>query len=622
MKRSVVGGTLLLAALIGGLHLARELRAPRAAAEPRAAQAPSESSTAPQFRQPELASVAAPTASRQSIEPAVRTPPRRAPVLEATIVVVDPQGVEHPAESGSIRWMLQARDGGMGESPVEKGSFRIEHENPGQVRFVDLVLGDRATVLDPSPPSVQFPPDEPLVLRARWLEGTLLHVLDLETRAELNDVTVVLTPFGGRNPLLPGDPRWVTTVVSSVASPIELPRARQNASEYRVMSPGHAWARAVLRPDDSGELEVLLGPAGDLEIELAGAELPAGARLHVRRPPKDWTYEDELGERRTVRLEHVPIGEHEIEINQRNGDGQLLLLARTSATVQRGELARAVLELPQPPVPRRADLSGVVVFSPGWRSSGFQLECVLLDGPRFFRSFESDELEQDAAHPERYHWRAEDVPAGRYRVRVLPPSVYRILTVEPPGCDHVELVIPPPAAVEVRVVDAATGEPVRVNDLQYWFLHAPQDPRLEDEVARLESQRRVYQLQGPVGWTLDLRVVDLTYRGELTGTILHEGTNELVLRAWRAHRLRLELVCEGRAVPWPVNAQVIARPVGEGEEQVIVHFPRWPLLIEADHPGPWIVNVPPIPGYEPLLPQTVHVGVEEDVQVFELTPQR
>jgi hypothetical protein len=543
--------------------------------------------------------------------------------LAGSVVVIDGAGVAHPEVSGSIRWLTdRVRTHPSLSSPVENGRFRVELPEQAMLMPVELVLDGRPAMLDAPIGNLRVPTDEPVTLFAHWPEDTRLHVLDLETRAELEDVTVALGSTSGRRPLLPD--AWSKMVFASAASPIELPRAQEYESEYRVSSPGHAWARAVLLRSDSGAREVLLAPAGDLEVELTGAPTPPRAQLWVRRGAKDFVADEQLDARRSVRLERMPVGQHELEVILRSNGPNPVVLGRTTVTVKRGEVARAVLDLAPRPEPRSASLSGVVIVPAGWRISGFQLQCKLQDGPHFTRTLDSDAMQRDTEHPERYLWHFADVPAGRYALTIQRPWTSQEVVVEPPGRDDVVLQLAQPVDLQVRVVDAASGEPVGINDLMYWFRSGPPPEfPLSDDTARLDEHRNVYLLQAPVGWMLDLKILDESYRGQLDGQLVREGAKELVLRAHRPNRLQLKLACAGRAVAWDQNARVTAHLEGKDEEQVLQHFGAYPPLLEVDDPGTWIVNVPEIPGYEPLPPQKVELRAGEDgLHFFQLTPRR
>jgi hypothetical protein len=78
----------------------------------------------------------------------------------------------------------------------------------------------------------------------------------------------------------------------------------------------------------------------------------------------------------------------------------------------------------------------------------------------------------------------------------------------------------------------------------------------------------------------------------------------------------------GRPVHWPELVQIKLRPKDGGEETSFWGSGRADVRVPFEKPGPWIVTLPEISGYEPVPPFEVRVDPEHGTErVVELVPK-
>jgi hypothetical protein len=624
VNRILLASACLLAALIGGLYFARDLGADSSGVEPAAPSAlPEANAGEPASSQHDSTLVSEDSEARSAVLSQLAPSVPTTKSLQGTVVVLDGAGVVHPSENGTIVWEVRMAGRRFYErSTVEEGRFHLALSAPATIAAKQLVFAGKQADLEVPTEPLAVPADQPVTLQARWLAGTPLHVLDLATRAELDEVTVLRGSYPDPYFAPSGELKPQDVVFDSVPSPVELPRTETEEVErtYYVTSPGYAWSRLTLSSSDSGERELLLEPGGDLEVELTGAEPPHRARLNVFRAGALVTML-ELNGRRTVQLARLPAGELELRAILRGSGGEPIPLASALARVEPGATSRVQLELPLLEQPSLVDLAGVVVVPEAWNSSGFQLLFKRHGGSMGpARSLSSEQMERDAARPERFHWRLKDIPAGCYQLLLRPPGLTLDVEVLPPGREDVVIELPPPVRMQLQVVDAVTEEPVRVNDVTY-FIQAARilDPADAENIARLDEATGLFNLQAPLGVALEFKVIDSRYRGTQILERVEAGVTKLQLRARRFHLVELRLECEGSAVDWPRGVRSSARLASGGEEQELVAWTS-PAYLAVETPGAWIVEVPEIPGYATLPPQTVEVAEGSEGRcVFQLS---
>jgi hypothetical protein len=351
-----------------------------------------------------------------------------------------------------------------------------------------------------------------------WPELTLA-VRDVHTRAHLNDVELrcVPTAFMGLWQV-PGTAPIFTSLGDGQSSPIVLlggrkaeepedrvaglafrpaaggaPRPAElvqpEETERGVMvyarAPGYSWGRIVLDVSTGAERELLLEPAAALVLRFANVQLEGYATLEkeatlcVRRVGPDggvsdvWFQRlDQTLETEGLRLEALQPGELavSVELGGAMSWRKRPVLVREKFSLAAGETRELLLVLADSPVPpERATLGGVVSFPAFGGEEEVRLELYQADYRYGDADFELALADMEHAFSALPTWsfRLEDLPVGRYQVRLLPFEKSWMIELPTGGREDVELVVPELAEVFVETVDARTGERIPLEVIRY-----------------------------------------------------------------------------------------------------------------------------------------------------------
>jgi hypothetical protein len=546
--------------------------------------------------------------------------------VHGTVVVVDERHREHAEEGGHIKLVMWRGNRGSGHTElVEAGAWRVRVPADVQLGVSSLTLGGRlAFVEDDSRHPVD--PARTIELRARWGRVTRLHVRDAETLAELTDVSVVrASGWPAMDYPHPGQGFEKRVFVGGATSPLELPPDPNRHLALHVGAPGHAWKALRVECSEGGQRFVLLGPAGDLDVEITGAPADASTVLRVRDAQGQVHAEVPLAGRRSLALERLPEGEVSVAAEIGNSWSKPVVLAKGRAAIERDRRSRVELELAPSPENVTVRLGGTIEVPQAWQLESFLFVAELLDpslgGRPSIVRLSSSSMERDGARPDTWRWHIDEAQAGRYELEVHPLSYSISLRVDAPGREDIVLAIPPPVELIVRVLDAATGAPAAVEGV-HWHCRWPkwvQGGGLQSATATAEAG--VWKLRAPET-TIAVSASGSLYRHASTTVDLTQRPREAVLRVQRQHSVGLRLVSGGANVPWPNDLVVLWRPVAGGEERSAWAGGGSLLRLAFDSPGLYLVSVPEIEGYQPIPPQQVHADAGRETEhTIELVPR-
>lgn len=212
--------------------------------------------------------------------------------IHGRVIVIDPDGVEHKTESGTIRFVVPIEESGHRGGSIEiaevvDGAWTFVLRQGSVLRVDEIRLGGRRALHDHGDADIEVTPDEEWVIRAGWPAGTLLHVTDARTGEPLDEVRIVKIGDRGFIAAAHPGPEPVDALMTGVASPVELPPAEAYHAGYLVGAHGYAW-RAVQLDERGGERTIALEPGGTLRVDLEHDRRPAGAhlRLYAYRDPE------------------------------------------------------------------------------------------------------------------------------------------------------------------------------------------------------------------------------------------------------------------------------------------------------------------------------------------------
>ena len=530
--------------------------------------------------------------------------------LRGSIAVVDEDGVEHTSEDGSFH--LTGRGSRSSEVTVEAGAWQARVPRGHELRVQEIELGGRIAILvDPDQP-LRIPPERFLELRARWLGGTLVHVRDALTGATLNDVDAVRAVGWPRSDLPhPGEVSADRVVVRGANSPVLLPARRSRYQAFQLSCPDHTWGRLQTEGGSGGERVLLLGPGGDLVIELTGGEPGEGAVVRVRDPNWMLVAELDLAGRQRIPIERLPVGCLGVAVEIGDWWADPVVLGKGEVEIRAGVQARLVLELEAAPAFEPVPLGGEIVLPAAWKLRHFLLVVELLDtsldGRDSHRRISSGSMSRDDQRPEVWRWRVDDAQPGRYELELHPLYHSISLEIGPGGREDVVFEIPPPGEVRVRVLDAATGLEAEVEHV-YWTGVRPKWVR-GGGLGRAERSARtgLWELRAPQG-EIEVKASGGGLRGEREIVRVGPEPVELTLMVERTYRIELRLADGSTPVFWPRGTQVEIRSADGGEPRRGWTGGSQIYFLAVEGPGTYRIAIPDIPGYEPIPEQEVYVA--------------
>jgi hypothetical protein len=414
-------------------------------------------------------------------------PPAREPrrsglvVLNGAAVRVDSDGIEHAGDDGGFHlFWSRGADRGPHQVEVLAGSFSVEVPSDVSLYVRDLVLGGKPLRLDVR--DITVPAERFVTLRGTEMHDVLLHVLSSADRRELEGVEVWPGPYGIPTAVRhPGEEPQGEPIARAASSPVPIPpssRAFRSSSQYFVRAPGHAWGSVAIDHAAGGERTLVLEPACALTIELIGnAEwLEPEVRLWPPDASKSAGYafaaREPDSEDRAV-FEFLPPGTYIASV-ERGWAGQRESYGRAEVSLLPGERAHVTVRVDLPERPTGVTAAGTLTLPSSWGVDGLKL---VLSGEGETQKWAPERIELGwaamAALPDgpraerRRAWRIELPTSGSYRLVVLPLAYRRLLEVPAGGLEGVDLDVPQPADVEVRVVDVDSGEQIEVESM-YW----------------------------------------------------------------------------------------------------------------------------------------------------------
>ncbi len=570
-------------------------RAPEAAPSVHAGEATSIDSGA----EPQRRTVATSHAPSPEPEPGEQSRLR----VSGTITVRDANGEWHDRESGSLVMAFWEGNGGSGHGvEVTAGRFAVRVPADRELGVSRIELGGRVAVPDGIPARYRVEDGMQIELRARWVQSTLLHVIDAETKRELSDVTVVRALGWPRSDLRhPGDHPTDRIVIGPGVSPLEIPPGDGSARTFHVGAPGRAWERVQFEGGGGGERFVELGPAGDLDVALLGDLSCPGLVLRVRGTDQRLIAEVDVATRASIELEGLPVGELDVAAEVGDWWDGPRVLGRTTAALRTGLRTHVDLRLEALAVPDAVPFGGEVVLPASWALERFLLVVQLLDpvlagqervvriGPESMTRV-SDEV---------WRWHLDAVQPGRYELELFPLCTSIVCEVGPAGLEDCRFELPPPGEVSVRVLDASNGRPATV-DAVFWRGEWPEGVHGGGLArAEIDATTGLWNIRAPC---TDIVITTRSdeFRTEAARVHVTDVPRGVTMQALPSSRIDLVLRDGEIGVPWTRGTAVSIRAPGDDAWRPIYVPGGVRLSVRAREPGRYRVRVSELPGYLPL----------------------
>ncbi len=561
-----------------------------------------------------LADAAAPAASMDHDDAATRH-------LEGTIVVTDPNGSEHVACNGFVELELLVPTEPAGDvsslasftTPVVNGHWQADVTKAAtglQVGTIDL---DQR----PARCSDKFalPNEQPsLQLRATWLPMLQLRVIADDTGIDLVELKVVQSRDWMHDGFRHPGNNDLDVVLEHGRSPLQLqPRGAGDSVRYWVKAPGFAWDQIELATGEPGERTLRLAPGGDVEVTFVG-EVPRGAVLRARPPQPQAAppttvprrqdrpmAEIEPGRPGPTRFDALPAGSWTLSLEKGDWFREQILFGEATVMVAPGTITPATITVcPAAQMPATIQVHGTLTLSPTW-GDDVELE---LEPAGEIRAWATENVSLPLADMEdegnaRHRWGDVGLLAGRWQVTVHGTEYRTIVEVGPGRSAEVNLVVPEPNEVRVRVVDAMTGQPIPgANPTWYAVVeqwgsgwgHANMQAIDGDWYRCLACAGKIVVHCHPD----DYAVSGETYE-------VRPGTNEFVVRMGRVCGVDLVLKDGDVTIPWPDDA--FANMEHTTTKTGVAYWSG--NKVAAKEPGEHLLTIRPIDGYEPIPPRKV-----------------
>ena len=450
----------------------------------------------------------------------------------------------------------------------------------------------------------------PLELEARWLRPIVLRVQDAQTRAELDGVDVlvgaeersVLSPIGG------------VRVCTDARSPVELPLP-EGLDEYEhtervwARARGYGWASMEVPRGLGGEFALALRGCGTLRVEVNGVGGPLSPFFRLRDTafePTDWQgilYDQQLVADARFELDSIPAGAYLATIEVGHAYRYPRILDEREVLLQAGTHQHVKFDVASFPRPALVEVRGVLVVPVEWDlgNMGLYLELVgepTLDGvvQRYLDQSEMDVLDPGLAS---FAWSFGELQPGSYEARFNPLGTS--FAFEAPATSRIHLEVPPPATLEVSVVNDRTGQ--LVLDARVSWMPSRED--LESGGALngaglIEPGR--FSLRSPAG-EVEIWCWSKTHRFRREILTLAPGHQQFELRMSLAEGITLSILDGESALPLREVELDIREIDGDGEGWLMddEHYATEGHCV-VTHPGLYRIEVTRMPASYQLPP--------------------
>jgi len=597
------------------------------------------------------------------------------------VIVTEPDGPDREKESGTFvpTFRFRAND----ERParrrsvvgdwvaVTEGRFTLQVPPDSDVDVGDLSLGERVALVDGSGFHVESGVE--FVVRAHWsarqTDDRWLHVVDAQTHADLQGVTVLqANRLRSMAFAHPGDLAMYSTLAADAPSPLDVgpwldDLALGNVVSTWIGAPGHAWTSVRFVRCNFVDRVVELVPGADLEVLVEGespwSREPAADPTSVRETRigivevdgTKWIVDPDDDESPKLRLRPYrgandsssPIGPIDLESTlerdapttirgitpgsyvvaiEREGPGpDPTVFGCAEVELRGGSTTRVTIRCVRPPkTPEPVPLAGTLYIPAQWGSvkASLDMEPVGKEGAKLSgrRSLELSSSGSGAS--DLFRWDAGRVLPGRYLIECdefsLQIFLQTIVDTGPHGRTDVAIQIAEPADAVVHVVDSSDGQPVVCSDqenLLSWNVSRPQESRAWiPGTATWNAVSRSYLLRAPAGDAeFNMSAEDYEFADPNPIVTLRPGPNEFTLRARRSCGVVLRLIDGEDVTSWEDHVVASTRVrSADGSDAVTMfssNLKRFRIRLQAA--GSYEVTVPDLAGYRPIPPFTIEV---------------
>ncbi len=562
----------------------------------------------------EQAPAAEPARTTWPASAVAKTEPSPAEIpIEGTIVVTDPEGGEHPYESGSMTIVVWHGHSGGHQAvvsgdyqPVDvvNGRWKATVAEDAELAFGGMALGGLWAGSEHDD-NLPIPTSRFLAVRARWPPASTLRVRSAETHQDLTGIEIVLGGGSGSGMQHPGSYGATDVLAANASSPIDLGRVmagRDHGRTLFVRAPGFAWGEIEVDLASGGERLIDLVPGGALRVAVSG-RVPDEARLRVRR---DGTpLEAELEGTREVELGSLLPGSCTVSVEVGEWFQDPVVLGSASAEILAGGLTRVTIEVAAPAKVATAHLKCTLVVDPAWGevAPAVTVESIGTppDGRRISRHFSSEKLKPVPGAVNTWTFYVGRVPQGSYEFEIDEPFWLLSRAVDA-ATDGVRLEVPGPAVAEIRAVDKDGVELAEVTAL-HW--NPVRSGGGFSRAATRDPASGRFEIRAPSG-SIEISVTGIELRGSHVYD-LQPGRQAFDFVVSRNVGFTLALRDGETKLPLSWGSLDEPREVGGDGTIVCLGMDARGMLVAVTRPGRYRFTVPAVPGYEPIPEQEVLV---------------
>jgi len=403
--------------------------------------------------------------------------PARVPVVRGTCVLIDANGHERTQVNGRFRF-LSRREGEREWTSVEilSGQFEFLIHTPDEFWLARFELDSCIASIRRGAILTGPMTDLRLDLVALESRGATFNVVDRASGKHLTGVEVaILQNFHGDSLIHPDaiatSNENLDFVVENGVSPVLVERSEDDQDlhlhSYWVRAEGYAWTRVDVNFTFGGEYRVPLVAAGGLTVRVLdpeGSLFRGGYRFMTLRreeagPILSYGASDES---MTCHWEALPAGSFVVGLEEEYRVMSTRTLCSARVTIAPGATSQAELRptpgaVPVGPLP----CTGTVRSARHWVEDGLAIEFVFdptgAERAESARTVYAKDLIQDPHVPGLYHWATELECPGTWQAVARASSTCMDFEVGLQGAHGVELVIPDPVQLRLRIVDKHEG---------------------------------------------------------------------------------------------------------------------------------------------------------------------
>jgi hypothetical protein len=597
----------------------------------------------------ELAGTQIASPEREAIEvalPAAVAADPAPPTIRGRLIVIERDGSELTDVDGKLDWTAWTGElGRSGTTEIVDGSWSItgpallwkgraylDMKQPVRaaediemavsidaLSFDGVFVDNRRAAIE-SPLGKLAPPfPDEIVVRARLAADSVLRVVDAVSGADLDGVTFVEPePFPMEGARHPGAKYASRIFAKDLRSPIALDELvlpnhpfGQDGAQFLVGAEGYAWDLVQIDRKSGGERVLALERGADLALDVRGVEPKAGASLRLRADGGESPLlEVDLRSDGPLELLGIPAGKYRAVAEIGPHWRSPLVLGEVPLELRAGERTEAVLELTQAPTLELASASGMLYVPEAWKASSLQLSLELLDTPlggrEAHRTLGSSKTGSARAGFDAYYWMDSGLQVGRYELELFRPQFSFVFEVSTGGRTGIELTVPPPVELLVHVVDDVTGMREDAEQLT-WHSAWPEGVT----GGGLESAERTgpgeFRIRAPAA-EVELMLWVWKYQPYSARVDLSSGVVEHTIRLQKGCGFELSMMDGETPIAFPDDWQGEIKTVYGNGRATLRQYAGFVRKIMVSEPGTYALEMPQIPGYEPIPKQAIEVS--------------